>query len=432
MIKKLFAKDINVLELFSKSGSFFIIKVFGFLAGYIFTLLISRFYGAEINGLVAISFSIFLIGSLIPRFGFDINLVKTFSSTPIEHAKEVYYNTIKVSLLLALFISFLGILFNSFFCDVLNIEKPIYVIFGFASIPLWTLTIINAGALRGLKKIKEFSFLTNAGRFVFALFFLVIFYCFASYKEEYIPVVAHTAGLLVLTIFSFFKVHSIIRSIEIKPTNFKVLDYVKDSFPLMLSSSLILLLGWTDTIFLGIYTSSKDVGIYHVALKLAALIGFSLQSMNSILAPKIAKAYKEEDKKLFNKLLSITIKVNFFFSLGIILFLVIFRNYLLSFFGEEFLLGSNLLLLLCVGQLSNAICGPVGVVFQMTGRQKTFQNLVLMAFIINIVLDLILIKPYGFYGAAISSVVSMSFWNFLGVYIIWKHYKILLAYIPFR
>ena len=155
-------------------------------------------------------------------------------------------------------------------------------------------------SLRGLKKIKEFSFLTNAGRFVFALFFLVIFYCFASYKEEYIPVVAHTAGLLVLTIFSFFKVHSIIRSIEIKPTNFKVLDYVKDSFPLMLSSSLILLLGWTDTIFLGIYTSSKDVGIYHVALKLAALIGFSLQSMNSILAPKIAKAYKEEDKKHYD------------------------------------------------------------------------------------------------------------------------------------
>ncbi|MFD2822505.1 MATE family efflux transporter [Lacinutrix iliipiscaria] len=432
MIKRLLAKDINVLELFSKGGSFFIIKVFGFLAGYIFTLLISRFYGAEVNGLVAISFSIFLIGSLIPRFGFDINLVKTFSSTPIEEAKEVYYHTIKVSFFLALFIAFLGVLFKSFFCEIFNIDQPIYVVFGFASIPLWTLTIINAGALRGLKKIKEFSFFTNAGRFVFALILLIIFYSLANYREPYVPILAHTTGLFGLTIYSFIKVHSIIRTVEVKPTNFKVIDYVKDSLPLMLSSSLILLLGWTDTIFLGVYTSSKEVGVYHVALKLAALIGFSLQSMNSILAPKIAKAYKEEDKKLFDKLLSITIKVNFFFSLGIILFLVIFRNYLLSFFGEEFLLGSNLLLLLCVGQLSNAICGPVGVVFQMTGKQKTFQNLVLGAFIINIILDLILIQPYGYYGAAISSVVSMSFWNFLGVYIIWKHYRILLAYIPFR
>ena len=52
--------------------------------------------------------------------------------------------------------------------------------------------------------------------------------------------------------------------------------------------------------------------------------------------------------------------------------------------------------------------------------------------LLRLVLNLILIKPYGFYGAAISSVVSMAFWNFLGVFIIWKKHKILLAYIPFR
>ena len=124
-------------------------------------------------------------------------------------------------------------------------------------------------------------------------------------------------------------------------------------------------------------------------------------------------------------------KINFYASILVIVFLGIFREYILALFGNEFIAGSYLLLILCVGQFSNALCGPVGVVFQMTGKQKIFQNIVLIAFFINLSLNIILIKPYGFYGAAISSIVSMAFWNFTGAFLIWKNYKILLVYNPF-
>ena len=423
-------QDADTSEVLLKGGSFFIIRAIGLIAGYGFTLFISRFYGAEVNGYVALSFSVFLIGSLIPRFGFDINLVKTFSSFPIQEAKKTYQKVLTLSILAGLFLCLAGILFKDFFSDVFDIPDPIYVVLGFISIPVWSLISINAGVLRGLKKIKRFSFLTNAGRFILAVLILFAGYYLFDFKDPEIPIIAHTIGLILLMCYSFYSVLRALKGVVPMATT-TTTAYLRESYPLMFSLALVLLLGWTDTIFLGIFTTPADVGVYHVAFKLAALVGFALQSLNSILAPKIAKFYKEEMKREFENLLSLVVKINFFTSVLIILLLVLFRSYILALFGDEFVVGGTLLIILCVGQFSNAFCGPVGVVFQMTGKQKTFQNLVLIAFIINLVLNFVLIKPYGYYGAAISSIVSMSFWNFAGAFIVWKEYNIILAYVPF-
>jgi O-antigen/teichoic acid export membrane protein len=428
-LKKLI-QDSNNNEVLRKGVGFLVIRAFGLLAGYGFTLFISRYYGAAINGYVALSFSIFLIGSLIPRFGFDVNLVKTFSSFPLEEAKRTYQKTVKLSLIVGLLVCLAGLLFRDFFSSVFDISDPRYVILGFISIPIWSLISINAAVLRGVKKIKEFSFLTNAGRFIVALALLLLGFYFLDFKSPEIPIIAHTIGLGLLLVYSFYNVHQVIGKIVPKDS-VTTSAYLKESYPLMFSLALVLLLGWTDTVFLGIFATAEDVGVYHVALKLAALVGFSLQSLNSILAPKVAKLFKENRMVEFKQILTLVVKINFFTSALVIVLLVLFRVPILGLFGEEFVVGSTLLILLCVGQFSNAICGPVGVVFQMTGKQKTFQNLVLIAFLINLILNFVLIKPYGYYGAAISSIISMSFWNFAGVYIIWKEYKVILAYIPF-
>ena len=133
---------------------------------------------------------------------------------------------------------------------------------------------------------------------------------------------------------------------------------------------------------------------------------------------------------VFDKLIQMTIKINFISSVIIVAGLVFFREFILSLFGEEFTVGTTLLMILCIGQFSNSFCGPVGVVFQMTGKQKVFQNLVFVAFVINLALNFILIKPYGFYGAAISSIAGMAFWNFAGAYLVWKYFKIVLVFNP--
>ena len=368
-------QDADTNEVLKKGGSFLFIRGFGLLAGYGFTLFISRYYGAEVNGYVALSFSIFLIGSLLPRFGFDVNLVKTFSSNTLEEAKKTYQKALKVTLLAGVLLCSVGILFKDFFSELFDISDPSYVVLGFISIPLWSLLSINAGALRGLKKIKQFSFLTNAGRFILGLLLLLLGFYMLDFKSSEMPIYAHTAGLFFLTVYSFYSVYKVIGKVVPQDT-ITTKAYLIDSYPLMFSLALVLLLGWTDTVFLGIFNSPSEVGVYHVALKIAALVGFSLQALNSILAPKIAMFYKEDRLPEFRKLLALVVQINFYTSALVIVFLVLFKTPILALFGDEFIVGSSLLVLLCVGQFSNALCGPVGVVFQMTGKQKTFQNLV--------------------------------------------------------
>ena len=66
----------------------------------------------------------------------------------------------------------------------------------------------------------------------------------------------------------------------------------------------------------------------------------------------------------------------------------------------------------------------------MTGKQKTFQYIIFSSAIINILLNFILIPIYGITGAAISSLISLIFRNFVSVYMVYYYYSIITFYFP--
>ena len=101
--------------------------------------------------------------------------------------------------------------------------------------------------------------------------------------------------------------------------------------------------------------------------------------------------------------------------------IILFKDIILGIFGEEFNLGSTALIILCIGQLFNAICGPVGSILQMTGRQKAFQNILFIALIINITLNILLVEKHGINGVATATAISLTFWNIASVIYIRKH-----------
>ena len=93
---------------------------------------------------------------------------------------------------------------------------------------------------------------------------------------------------------------------------------------------------------------------------------------------------------------------------------------ILSMFGDEFKLAAMCLIILSIGKMFSAISGSVGTFLQMVGRQKIFQNILLVAALINIVLNSLLIPKYGIEGAAVASTASGVFWNLLMIIYIKK------------
>src|SRR5690606_9930419 len=86
---------------------------------------------------------------------------------------------------------------------------------------------------------------------------------------------------------------------------------LKEGLPMMWSGAMMIFLGWIDVFVLGIYESDENVGIYHVALKIAMLAGFALEGINAVLMPQIAKYYHEQNHIQYKKLIRFSTYLNF-------------------------------------------------------------------------------------------------------------------------
>ena len=202
-------------------------------------------------------------------------------------------------------------------------------------------------------------------------------------------------------------------------------ELLKTAFPMMLSTSILLIMSWADSIIIGIFKTEAEIGIYNVSIKLAMISGIVLGAVNSIVAPKLSQTYNNGKKEEFKSIVKQSTRVIFFSSVPILIFLIAFPEFLLSFFGSEFIVGKTALYILLIGQIINAFSGSVGVIMQMTGKEKLFQNILILALFLNIGLNFLLIPNHGIEGAAIASSASIIFWNLTSVAYIYNQHQVL-------
>jgi O-antigen/teichoic acid export membrane protein len=412
-IKNIFT-DKDFEEILTKGFSFLLFRFGGLIVGFIFTYLIAVNFGASVNGLIALSFTLLLCISVIGRLGIEVNLIRFFSLPKNDSDKGLFY---KVLLLAVLFSSTFAILLyifkDVFIYKIFN--KPQldpYIFWIVITIPLWSMVLVCGGLFRAKKKNIWFVFLNNSGRFLFALIVFVIL--LLTSKDSLNPIKAHFYGVLLLAIIGITQSIKLLNGVTIK-SGTNQWSFLKESIPMMVSGTIIVFLGWADTFVLGIYETDAAVGVYNVAIKIATLTVFSFNALNSILAPKIAKNFHDKDEKNYKKMIRFTTTLNSFITLFIVIIIIWLRKYILGVFGEEFLSGATILIILCAGQLIISLSGSVGIILQMTGHQRAYQYMVITALVLNIVLNFVLIPIYGATGAAIATVISISSWNILGV-----------------
>ena len=179
-----------------------------------------------------------------------------------------------------------------------------------------------------------------------------------------------------------------------------------------------------DIIILEHYYGFKTVAHYGIAVKVSLIVGIVLSSINTLIAPKISTLYFKKEFDALKHLITKSALLNFLITTPIIVLIIIFSEFLLELFGEDYVLAKYALIFILLSQAFNAICGSVGTYLNMTGRQKIHQKILLIALVLNIILNLIFIPIYGMVGAAVSTGISLVFWNITGVIIIMKKDKI--------
>ena len=112
-------------------------------------------------------------------------------------------------------------------------------------------------------------------------------------------------------------------------------------------------------------------------------------------------------------------------SLPIILGLALFPEFILGIFGEDFKAGVNALWILLVGLFFHSICGSVGHILNMTGKQNIYYYITIIAVIINLTLNYLLAEEYGMIGVALATISALIFLNITSMLYINHKYKFL-------
>jgi len=170
-------------------------------------------------------------------------------------------------------------------------------------------------------------------------------------------------------------------------------------------------LTWADTILIGIFLSSSDVGVYNVATRLVVLASFVMVPINSSFAPRIAALYQQGRTETLRRSYAAATSWIVRLSLPAFIILGLFPRELLRFFGPGFVVGAAVTVLLAAGKFVDAGTGPCALMLNMSGRPALNMADNVVVLVLNVVLNIWLIPIFGIVGSAGAWAVSLALVN---------------------
>lgn len=199
-----------------------------------------------------------------------------------------------------------------------------------------------------------------------------------------------------------------------RTTRFEHRPWLRSLFPLSIMSGLLVINQNTDIMILGMFRPNEDVGLYKVAVSAAALLIFGLSAVQMICMPYVVRFHAQKDKRRL-QFLSLVASLA---SLGLTLplFVAFFfwgEDILGVVYGDEFRAAATALTILCFAQVMNSFFGIVWPLLVMTGYERCGMWGLFAASLVNVGLNIVLIRPYGIEGAAVATGASIIVWNVL-------------------
>ena len=184
---------------------------------------------------------------------------------------------------------------------------------------------------------------------------------------------------------------------------------------------------WADTILLGIYRSSADVGVYNAATRMVMLATFVMAPINASFAPRIADLYKRAAEATLRRTYGVATSWILRLSLPAFVVVIVFPDDLLALFGRGFAAGASVTVVLAMGKLVDAATGPCGLMLNMSGRPAISMIDNIAALALNVALNIWLIPRHGILGSAIAWAISLAVVNVARVLQVWR----ILGMLPF-
>lgn len=384
-------------------------------SGFLFRVVGARFLSSSSFGAVIVGISVVNLLSTIGLFGLNQGIVKFLSESGEKTRIRSHISfSILIVLLVSVCISILGAVsvdpIKTWFFD--KTSSDIFVLIFIVTIPAFSLMKLIGAILRGLMDSISFNIVINVvqplSKIVLTTIAAVIF------GSKILFAIAFLSSVLLTVFVGFY----ILWSNDWRPNiTFGVDNYnlIQFSLPLMISSSVFILLSYFDRLMIGFFLPSRTVATYEIAVTIAGLLAIFRSSFGFLLYPKISEKLSRGEHDSVGELYKQATKWILLFSTPAFAVMVIRPDLLISVFGSQYSPEqiSPILAILSVGLFINAVVGPNGEAMLGMGKSRNILIYNVFSVMLNVALNIVLIPIYGLTGAAAASMVGFVAMNAL-------------------
>ncbi|TCW60197.1 flippase [Treponema sp. J25] len=367
-----------------------------------------RVLGVEKFGLL--SFATATIGyfQTLTDYGFNLSATREVAihRENKEKLEEIFSSVmiIKAGLFVLSFLllNILVFSFEKFRSDWFVYYLAFGMVLGQVLFPVWF--------FQGMERMRYITFLNILAKG----FFTIAIFIFVKTQEDYWKVpLLNSIGFVVAGVLSLLLIKKQF-NVSIKLVGkYGIISQLRDGWHVFVSTIATSLYTISTTFILGIFTNNVIVGYYSAADKIIQAVKGLYGPLSQALFPFISKKVFESKEKSLIFIRKIT---KYVFIITILLSSLLF---ILSDLIVAILLGKNyvnsimILKILAIHPLLIGLSNIFGIQTMLAyGRKKAFQNILIIASLLNIALSLFLVPLYTHIGSAISVTIVEFFVTF--------------------
>ena len=281
-------------------------------------------------------------------------------------------------------------------------------------IPLMALQLTLASGLQALKAVKWKVYVDRLIQPGLTLVLMGVFYLLGLRLEALI--LATSCGFLASVITGRFLLGKASKQLvhDVAP-KFESRVWLRFALPMFFNSIIQNTLNSTDVLFLAVFATTAQVGLYGAADRVSLFVVMPLLALNTIFSPLIAEYHARGEQEQLANMFKVVTKWSFSLSLPVFLCFCIFHDAILGVFAREYTAGGIVLIILSFGNLVDAGIGSVGYLLIMTGRPRVILANTFMTIAVNIGLALWLVPHFNVIGAAVAAAVAVIILNLTGL-----------------
>jgi len=399
--------------------------VYGNIIRYVYTALLARWVGIEYLGIYALANSITLISEVLGKMGIESGVMRFVSRLNIDtdsiRIQKIIVSALKMTASFSLIIM-ISLIFSARYIVTKILDAPpiltmTLMVFAVA-IPFNALTSVSAFSTQGFKRLKYKTLVTQFLNPTLLLVSMILCFWFFSKESAIIAPTLITGVIVFFVMIILLKRVSGVTINQIRQARFDT-ELLKFSYPLMFVIILQTFMHWMDILMLGYFTDAATVGLYHPAIRTAGLLNALIVSFVSIYAPIMSQLHNEGDFSEMSHLYKLVSRWMITFAIPVSLIFIIYPSKMMLLFGPDYMAGSSVLVILTVATFIQAALGAASPALGMSGYTRLTLWNSLGAFILNIVLNVVLIPKYGIIGAAWATLISLVAIGIARIYEVW-------------